>query len=96
MKKNQFDRKMCIRDRDYIADFHDAGSESGKTKFGYSLCNTGFFDLLGGRDCFAFDGYRKYPLFDECYYVRVLRVDSSLYVESFEDDKGLRKYRTCV
>ena len=81
---------------DYIANFHDAGSESGKTEFGYSLCNTRLFNLLGGRDCFAFDGHGKHPLLDECYYVRVLRVDFGLYLEGSENGKSLRKYKTCV
>ena len=39
------------------------------------------------RDCFSFNGYGKYSLLDECYYVRVLRVDSVLYLEGVENGK---------
>ena len=46
-----------------------------------------FFDLFGRRDCFSFNGYGKYSLLDECYYVRVLRVDSVLYLEGVENGK---------
>ena len=61
--------------------------ESGKTEFGNGLCNPRFFDLFGRRDCFSFNGYGKYSLLDECYYVRVLRVDSVLYLEGVENGK---------
>ena len=74
----------------YTADFHDAGFESGKAEFGDGLCNTRFLDLLGRRDCFSFNGYGKYSLLDECYYVRVLRVDSGLYLEGVENGESLR------
>lgn len=84
---------MCLRRirslflGNYTADFHDAGFESGKTEFGDGLCNTRFFNLLGRRDCFSFNGYGKYSLLDERYYVRVLRVDSVLYLEGVENGK---------
>ena len=68
----------------YTADFYYAGFESGKTEFGDGLCNTRFFNLLGRWDCFSFNGYGKYSLLDERYYVRVLRVDSVLYLEGVE------------
>ena len=59
---------------------------SGRSAF----CNTRFLDLLGRRDCFSFNGYGKYSLLDECYYVRVLRVDSGLYLEGVENGESLR------